>query len=336
MLAEIWFFLWALLWVLYFILDGFDLGAAILIPFVGKDENGNGQIIKSLAPVWDGNEVWLVTAGGAMFAAFPKGYATMFSFFYSPLMLVLIALIIRGVSIEFRYHPISSLWLKICDWSAALSSLVVAFGLGALFSNIFAGIPISGSGLQNTNYNFFNLYAVIGGLFFIGLFLVQGGTYLTLKLSGDIEERVKNMTKSLFGYLLFITFLFIIFTYFKTNLFANYFASPALMIVISGLLLILVALGLNIYKQNFGRAFTLSTLYIATVSLFAFIGLYPRLIPSSIADVNSLTIYNSSSSPMTLAIMLGVVLLFIPLVIIYQSWTHYIFRERVSDSSDLH
>ena len=328
-LENIWFILWAVLWLVYFLLDGFDLGAAILLPFVAKGEKERGWIIKALGPVWNGNEVWLVTAGGATFAAFPKAYATLFSFFYGPLMLVLVALIIRGIAIEFRYHVESKLAISSMDTAVTLSSTVIALGLGALFANIFIGLPLSDTGIIMKGYHFFNVYSILGGLFFIALFANHGALWLSNRLPKSKIKSMETTLRNVYLFLLILGVIFLIASYIKTSLFINYIAHPIASIIILGLLISLLGTGLTIIKKNWSLAFILSSFTVAFVAIFAFAGIYPNLLPSSITAANGLTLMNASSSQLTLAIMLGVALVFVPIVIAYQIWIYYIFRQRI-------
>ena len=331
-LQDVWFFLWGLLWAVYFISDGFDLGIGSLLPFLGKSENDRKVMIHAMGPLWDGNEVWLLTAGGVTFAAFPAVYAVMFSSLYSALMLVLFALIIRGVSFEFRSKVESAGWRKLWDGCLFVGSLAPAILLGVAFANIFRGIPIDQKGIYHgTLLTLLNPYGLLGGILFLSLFLVHGALWLSIKSEGDLHDRAVSTAHKLWYGLLIVAVLFLIATKLATPLYNNYMAHPALFLVV--LVTVAALLGTKVFLKTgaLWKAWFSSALTIIGATFFGVIGLYPNLFPSSIDSQYSLTAHNASSSPLTLKIMLIVALIFVPIVLAYQVWTYHLFKGKVTD-----
>ena len=322
----IWFGLWGLLWAVYFMLDGFDLGAGTLYPFLGKNDEDKRMIINTLGPVWDGNEVWLVTAGGATFAAFPTTYALMFSYLYTPLLIILFALIFRGVAFEFRGKNKSKIWKAGWDVAIFLGSFTPALLFGVAFGNIFAGLPIDAEGYHGNLFSLLNGYGIITGLLFVILFITHASLWISIKTTGDLSERAKNLSKKLWNFELVIAVIFLIYTYFATNLYNNYVDQPLWFIVpiITVLALVLIRVYIN---KSFVFAFFSSCVTILGVTFTGIIGLFPNLIPSSLDTAYSMTIYNTSSSHYTLSIMTIVVILFVPIVLLYQIWNYTVFRK---------
>lgn len=329
-LQILWFGLWGLLWAVYFMLDGFDFGAGILMPFLSESETDKRVIINTLGPVWDGNEVWLITAGGATFAAFPTTYAYMFSWLYLPLLLILFCLIFRGVSFEFRGKRDSEGWKKAWDISIFVSSLLAALLFGVAFGNIFRGIPIN---MINGQFvyegNFFmllNPYALVTGILFVLVFAYHGALWLSIKTTDAMAVRAQAMAKKLFYPVVIVAVLFLGLTAVSTHLYDNYMATPAWFIVIALCVVALLASG---FVKGV-TAFACSSLTILLTVFIGIIGLFPSLIPSSISPEFSLTAFNTSSSNYTLGIMTIVVAIFVPIVLLYQIWAYYIFRKPVA------
>ncbi len=336
-LQTIWFFLWGLLWALFFITDGFDFGVGTLLPFLGRSERDKQVMIQAVGPLWDGNEVWLITAGGVTFAAFPLVYAVMFSSLYSLLMLILFALILRGVSFEFRGKIVDPRWKKLWDACFFIGSFLPALLFGVTFANIFQGIPFDGAGIYHgTILTLLNPYGLLGGVLFVVLFLLHGGLWLAIKSEGDLHERAAALTGKLWMVLLVVAAVFLIATKFATRLYDNYFAHPALFLVVLITVLALVAVRYFLAKRAYFKAWFASALTILGMTFFGIIGLFPNMFPSSIDPKYSLTAFNASSSPLTLKIMLTVVLIFIPIVIGYQLWTYSLFRHKVTEEDLLH
>jgi cytochrome d ubiquinol oxidase subunit II len=330
-LQTIWFFLWGLLWALFFMTDGFDFGIGTLYPFLGKRNEDKRIMINALGPLWDGNEVWLITAGGVTFAAFPMVYAVMFSSLYSALMLILFALILRGVSFEFRGKVDDPRWRKIWDTCIFIGSIVPAILFGVVFANIFQGIPIDESGLYHgTLFTLLNPYGLVGGMLFVFLFLVHGTLWLAIKTEGELHDKAAFTAHRLWPVLLVVAVVFLITSKFSTRLYDNYFAHPILFIEIIITVLALLAIKFFLTKKAYFKAWFSSALTIVGATFFGVIGLYPTMLPSSLDPKFSLTAHNASSSPLTLKIMLIVVIMFMPVVIGFQIWAYSLFKGKVT------
>jgi cytochrome d ubiquinol oxidase subunit II len=331
MLESIWFILWGLLWAVYFMLDGFDLGVGTLLPFVAKNEEEKRLLFNSTGPFWDGNEVWLITAGGVTFAAFPGTYAVMFSALYSPLMLILFALILRGVSWEFRGKVDHPAWRRTWDFCQFIGSFLPALLFGVAFANIFQGIPIDKQGVyQGTLFSLLNPYGLLGGALFLLLFLVHGSLWLAVRTEGAVSERGQNMAKKLWPVLVVVAVLFLVFTAVATNLYDNYLSSFFLWLIP---LLAVAALFANRFfmaKGAWWKAWIASAGTIVFCTFFGVAGLYPYLLPSSLDPAFGMSIHNSASSTLTLQIMLGVALVMVPVVIMYQAWVYNFFKTKIS------
>ncbi len=327
--ATIWFVLWGILWAVYFVLDGFDFGAGILMNFIAKNDLEKRQVINSIGPFWDGNEVWLITAGGATFAAFPTTYAYMFSYLYSALLIILFGLIFRGVSFEFRGKEENPRWKRFFDLSIFLGSLIPALLFGVAFGNIFKGLPIDAEGYHGSLLQLLNFYGLLTGILFLSLFLYHGGLYLSLKTEGEVQKRAIAFSRKFFIPLFVIAFVFLIFTPISTKLMENYFKVKILFLVPLLLVLSLILSGYFTFKNKVSRGFLFSFLTILLTVITGIIGLYPNLIPSSLDQNYSLTIFNSSSSEYTLKIMTIVAFIFVPIVIIYQIWVYRLLRGKV-------
>ncbi|MGD9368754.1 MAG: cytochrome d ubiquinol oxidase subunit II, partial [Desulfobacteraceae bacterium] len=227
-LQTIWFYLWGLLWAVFFMTDGADFGIGSLYPFIGKSEADKRIMINSMGPLWDGNEVWLITAGGVTFAAFPTVYAVMFSSLYSALMLILFALILRGVSFEFRGKVDHPKWRKIWDACIFIGSFAPALLFGVAFANIFRGLPIDGEGLYHgTLLTLLNPYGLLGGVLFVMLFLVHGALWLAIKSTDTRHQKALAVANKLWPVELGVAVIFLIASLFSTRLYDNYLAHPA-------------------------------------------------------------------------------------------------------------
>jgi cytochrome d ubiquinol oxidase subunit II len=337
----IWFVLWGVLWAVYFMLDGFVLGQGFLSVFLAKNDIEKRVLINTVGPIWDGNEVWLVTAGGATFAAFPTTYALMFSNLYSALLLLLFALIVRGVSFEFRGKLESTTWKKAWDVAICISSFLPALLFGVAFGNIFKGIPMRNDfaavsfAYDGTLIGLLNPYGLLTGVLFVLLFAVHGSLYAAIKTTGDLSKRSAGLANKLWLPLLVVAVLFLGYTYPATKLYDNFFKTPLLLVIpviaVASLVLIKVFAAINEYY----KAFTFSCLTILFVVFTGVAGLFPNLIPSNIDPASNLTIYNSSSSLLTLQIMTVVALICVPTVIAYKIWVYRIFRARVTNEDVL-
>jgi len=335
-LQSIWFFLWGLLWAVFFMTDGFDLGVGTLLPFLGKSDTDKRMMINSIGPLWDGNEVWLITAGGVTFAAFPTVYAFMFSSLYTPLLLILFALIIRGVSFEFRGKVESAAWKKLWDTCIFIGSVTPAILFGVAFANIFQGLPFDRSVIHGELIyhgdliSLLNPYGLLGGALFLMLFLVHGALWLTIRVSGELQERADSAANKLWFVLTVVAVLFLGTTYVFTPLYNNYLASPLLFIVPLITVCALFGIKFLLIKKSYIKAWLSSAVTIVSAIFFCIIGLYPNMFPSNVDSAYSLTAHNASASLLTLKIMLVVVLVFIPIVIGYQVWAYYMFSDRIT------
>jgi cytochrome d ubiquinol oxidase subunit II len=330
-LQSIWFFLWGLLWAIFFMTDGFDLGIGALYPFLGKSEQDKRLMINAMGPLWDGNEVWLITAGGVTFAAFPLVYATMFSSLYTALMLILFALIIRGVAFEFRGKVDHPAWRQLWDGCIFVGSIAPALLFGVAFANIFRGLPLDESHLfQGNLLTLLNPYGLVGGILFVLMFLVHGALWLSARSTGELHRRAAKTAAGLWPVELIVAVVFLIYSAIDTHLYDNYLAQPLLFVVI--LLAVVGLVGIRYYlgQQRYFLAWFASALTIVSATFYGIIGLFPALLPSSIDDKFSLTAFNASSSPLTLKIMLIVVLLFVPVVLAYQIWTYNLFSSKLT------
>ena len=339
-LNTIWFILIAILYIGFFILEGFDFGVGILMPFLSRDEDParvdrkRRLMINTIGPHWDGNEVWLLTAGGATFAAFPEWYATMFSGFYLALFLILLALIYRGVSFEFRSKDKHPRWRKIWDWGIFLGSLLPPLLIAVAFANILRGVPID----SEMNYvgGFFNLlnpYALLAGITTVAICILYGAIFLTLKIKGALAQTARDFARKFWIIAVLLLLAAQVATYFSTDILGQFGVNPGV-IPLAGAASILLA-GFFIRKQKDGLAFTMTALSIALTLTTIFIILFPRVMVSSLNPMYSLTIYNASSTQYTLTIMTVVALIFVPIVLLYQGWSYWIFRKRLTMDSHL-
>ncbi len=325
-----WFVLWGVLWAVYFMLDGFVLGAGMLMNVIARNDAEKRVVINTFGPVWDGNEVWLVTAGGATFAAFPTTYALMFSYLYSALLILLFALIVRGVSFEFRGKMDGRGWKKGWDLAILLGSFLPALLFGVAFGNIFRGLPMDAAGYHGSLLGLLNPYGLLTGLLFVGLFLQHGALYLTVRTTGELKERAEGIAKRLWPAVLLIAVVFLAATSQATLLYDNYYARPELWAVPLLAALELIVVRIMLGRGKLLKAFAASCATILLVVATALVGLFPNLIPSNLDVASSLTIFNSSSSSYTLAIMTVVALVFVPIVIAYKIWAYRIFRAPVT------
>ena len=327
-----WFLLIAVLWVGYFILEGFDFGVGMLLPFVSRNEADRRAVLTTLGPVWDGNEVWLLVAGGATFAAFPEWYATLFSGFYLPLFFILISLIVRGVAFEYRSKYGKAQWRQRWDVAILISSAIPALLWGVAFANIVRGVPIEKSAQGNLEYvgGFFNLlnpYALLGGVVTLTVFLTHGAIFLSLKTAGSIRERSRELAAKIGLVAAVAAVAFLVWT----NLMLP--ALDPIVVTLSAVVALAWVAGLlATVKVREGWAFIFSAVAIATFVSDLFFALYPRVMPSSLGAQFDLTITNASSTEYTLKVMTVVAVIMTPLILIYQGWTYWVFRKRISAS----
>lgn len=326
-LSLIWFVLVAVLFTGFFFLEGFDYGVGILLPFLGRSDTERRLIIGSIGPVWDGNEVWMITAGGALFAAFPHVYATLFSGFYLALFLMLVALIFRGVSFEFRSKEEGLRWRNSWDWTIFAGSLIPALLWGVAVTNLIKGVPIdAGKQFVGGFFDLISVYTLTGGIAFVLVFVYHGAAYLTLRLPGELIERAKGAALKVGLPAAVACVGLAALSYTNTDLFHNLVAG-----LLFGLAILSFVLSyFSMARGEFGWAFIASALSIVFVTAAFFAGLFPRLMVSSLNPAWSLTIYNSASSPYTLKLMTIAAVALVPVILAYQAWTYWIFRKRVS------
>lgn len=334
MLETIWFILWGVLWAVYFMLDGFDLGLGTLLPFLAKDETERRMIYTSMGPFWNGNEVWLLTAGGATFAAFPAAYATMFSAMYTPLMLLLFAIIIRGIAFEYRGKIDSPSWRARWDGLFVVGSALPMLLLGVAFANIFAGVPVDAAGVfQGNLLTYLNPYGLLGGALFVMMFLVHGAIWGAWRADGELGVRAGRTAAKLWPVLLVTAVAFLVVSWFATPLYKNYFAMPLLWVFPLLAVVGLVLTRVFIAQRAWGKAWSFSALTIGGATSFGVAGLFPNIFPSSIAPAYSMTAFNTASTPKTLGIMLAVALVMVPTVIAYQAWVYRLFSGKITRES---
>jgi cytochrome bd ubiquinol oxidase subunit II len=323
-LTDIWFLLIAVLWTGYFVLEGFDFGVGMLLRVLSRDNTDRRVLINTIGPVWDGNEVWLLVAGGATFAAFPLWYATLFSGFYLALLVILVALIVRGVAFEFRGKIDSDRWRRGWDIAIMIGSAVPALLWGVAFGNIVHGVPL------DTDHNFagdfftlLNPYALLGGLTTLSVFAFHGAVFVALKTEGEVRARANALTWPLGGAATAFGATFLLWTQIAHG--TGWTWAP--LVVAAGALVAAVALA-RTGREGWAFAGTALTIVATTVLLFG--ALYPDVLPASNDAANSLTTTNASSTPYTLEIMTWVAVLFTPVVLAYQAWTYWVFRKRVT------
>ncbi|MEU8654318.1 cytochrome d ubiquinol oxidase subunit II [Streptomyces sp. NPDC048737] len=322
-LHDVWFILIAVLWIGYFFLEGFDFGVGILTKLLARDRPERRVLINTIGPVWDGNEVWLLTAGGATFAAFPEWYATLFSGFYLPLLLILVCLIVRGVAFEYRAKRPEENWQR--NWEHAIfwTSLLPAFLWGVAFGNIVRGVKID----QDFEYvggvgDLLNPYALLGGLVTLTLFTFHGAVFTALKTVGDIRERARQLATKVGLATAVSALVFLLWTQIESG---DGKSLVALVVAVAALVAALVA---NQAGRE-GWSFALSGLTIVAAVAMLFLTLFPNVMPSSLDADWSLTVTNASSSPYTLKIMTWCAGLATPVVLVYQGWTYWVFRKRI-------
>lgn len=325
-LQALWFILIAVLWIGYFVLEGFDFGVGMLLRKLGHDQADRRAIIHSIGPVWDGNEVWLIVAGGATFAAFPMWYATLFSGFYIALFLILVALIVRGVSFEFWGKSDNPRWRSSWEWAITITSFVAALLWGVAWANIVRGVPIDRQQeFTGTLFTLLNPYALLGGVTTVLLFLAHGAIYLNLRTGGDLPERARAIARwaSPAAALAGIAFL----AWTAWGVANGDGVVIALAVVTAGLLVAAATFELG---RRPGWAFGLSAGAVALLFATLFVDLFPQVMPSSTSSAFDLTIANASSGSYTLTVMTVVAAVLVPVVVLYQSWTYWVFRKRVS------
>jgi len=328
-LQTLWFFLIVVLWIGYFVLEGFDFGVGMLSPFIGSNADERGQMIRAIGPVWDGNEVWVIVAGGATFAAFPGWYASLFSGFYLALFILLVGLIVRGIAIEYRNKKPDPQWRTRWDYTLAVSSAVPALLWGVALANVVHGVPTDASGQVTANLlDLLGPYALFGGLASLTLFAFHGALFLTLRLTGELESRARALALRLAMPAALLVLGFLIWTY--VNAASSHDKGLVPGIVPIAAICLPFAAGALVRAGKTGWAFAATAGAIALTTLTLFLNMYPRVIVSSTNNAFSPTIFSTSSSHYTLTVMTVVALFFTPIVLLYQGWTYWVFRARVT------
>lgn len=331
-LSTIWFCLIAVLWIGYFTLEGFDFGVGMLLPILAKDEKERRVLYNTIGPTWDANEVWVLTAGGATFAAFPFWYATLFSGFYLPLLLILVALIVRNLAFDYRGKRDDDGWRRNWDWAAIFGSFLPALLWGVAFANIVGGVPIEPLGdnpaepfyLEFTGnlFTLLNPYGLLGGLVTLSLFLTHGAMFVALKTEGEIRTRARDLSVKAGLAAAVLAVVFLIWTQVKTGT----IGSAVLFVLAAGCLVAGIAMA-KAGREGWAFIGTFATIALAVAGLFA--ALFPDVMPSTVDAAFSLTTTNASATDYTLKVMTIVALIFTPIVLVYQGWTYWVFRKRI-------
>ena len=324
-LLPFWFIIITVLWTGFFILEGFDFGVGMLHGILGKDEAGRRAVINTIGPLWDGNEVWLIVAGAAMFAAFPGWYATMFSGFYLALVLLLAAIIVRGVSFEYRGKRDAVRWRRTWDGLLTTGSLLAPLLIGVALGDLLHGLPINSS--QNYTGSFWDLlqpYALVTGITLVLICLLYGATFLSLKTTGDMRDRAGLRARRVAPFTVAAVLAFIIWTHVTAG--SSFFLNPVELLAV---LAVLTASWL-VYEHRDGFAFAATTVTMASCIVAIFTGLYPNVMVSSTNPAYNLTVHNTASGAYSLKVMTVVAVVLLPVVLAYQTWTYYVFRRRIS------
>ena len=323
-IQEAWFVVIAVLFLGYFVLEGFDFGVGMLFPVLGRTDTRRRVLLNTIGPVWDGNEVWLITAGGALFAAFPEWYATMFAGFYLPLLLILVALILRVCAIEWRGKIDDPTWRRRCDLGIMIGSWVPAIVWGVAFANLVRGVAIDADKQMTSSlFDLFGPYALLGGMTFALAFALHGAVFIALKTSGEVHTDAMKVAQRLALPTLVVIGVFVIWTqtaYGKTWTWA----------LVAAVLAALLGVIATIRANREGWAFAFNAIVILGFIGLLFASLFPNVMPSTTAAEYGLTIYNASSSPYTLKVMSWAAAFSAPVVLLYQGWTYWVFRQRIS------
>ncbi|AVT28738.1 cytochrome d ubiquinol oxidase subunit II [Plantactinospora sp. BC1] len=322
-LPTFWFLLITVLFVGYFILEGFDFGVGILLPVLGRDDRERRVLINTIGPVWDGNEVWLITAAGALFAAFPGWYASLFSGLYLPLLLVLLALIFRGVAFEYRHKRPEAGWKARWDLAIFLGSLIPAAIWGVVLGNLLRGVPLDARhDYTGGLLDLLNPYALLGGATTTGLFVTHGAVFLALKTSGEIRTRAGRLAARAAATTAALTAAFL-----AVGLTIRHTPAAVGLAVAAALALAGTLAATRVRREGWAFVGTAAAIGLTVATLFA--ALFPNVLPSTTDPAGTLTIDNAASSPYTLKVMTWVAAFFTPVVLAYQGWTYWVFRKRI-------
>jgi cytochrome d ubiquinol oxidase subunit II len=331
-LQGFWFVVLAVLWAGYFVLEGFDFGVGMLMRLIGRDDGERKAVIGTIEPVWDGNEVWLIVAGGATFAAFPSWYATLFSGYYIVFFLILLGLIFRGVAIEYRAKRVEQRWRSVWEVAIVLGSALPAFLWGIVFANVIYGVPIDSSGeFSGGLRDLFGGYAILGGFVSLAVFAFHGAVFLTLRTEGEVRRRAKKVAVRLAVPATALVLAIFVWSAVAAGGVDGKWIAAAVLAAIAAVLLAL-SLGL-VFRDRDGAAFAATALAICSSVAAFFVALYPSVLVSSTSPAFNLTVFSTSSSHHTLAVMAVVALVFTPIVLVYQGWTYWVFRARLRGDS---
>lgn len=326
-LTTVWFILIAVLWMGYFCLEGFDFGVGMLLPVLGGPDSDRPErrvMINTIGPVWDGNEVWLLVAGGATFAAFPEWYATLFSGFYLPLLLILLALIVRGLAFEYRNKRDDSTWRSRWDKAIFIGSVVPALLWGVAFGNILRGVAIDADKeFVGSFFDLLNPYSLIGGLTTLTLFLTHGAMFVALKTDGPIRREARLLATRIGVVAAVITVVFLGWTQLETGTLGS-----AVLFALAAVALLGGLAAAAARREGWGFLGTFVAIGLGVAGLF--VALFPDVMPTTLADGVSLTTTNAAATSYTLKIMTWVAVVFTPIVLIYQGWTYWVFRKRIA------
>ncbi len=329
-LQILWFLLIGILLTGFFFLEGFDYGVGMLLPFMGKNDTERRMIMNSIGPFWDANEVWLIAAGGCLFAAFPTWYATMLSGFYPEMFLILFALIIRGAAFEFRSQHESPRWRNFWDWMIFLGSVLPGFFWGIVIGNLMHGIPINAQGdYAGTFLTPFNPFALLVGLAFDIFFLLHGAIFLSLRETGELVKRSQRVVPFIWVVNLIVIALVVVTGFTATNVFKLALLDPR---IVPLDYVILASLAMLLWLNARGRsgwAFAMSFVVIISSAAIVVLCLFPTVMVSSLNPLWSLTIRNASTNSYSLTVISWIGLTIIPFVMLYQAWNYWVFRKRI-------
>ncbi|PID04007.1 MULTISPECIES: cytochrome d ubiquinol oxidase subunit II [unclassified Sporosarcina] len=332
-LSDIWFILIAVLFIGFIFLEGFDFGVGMSTKFLARNDLEKRVVMNTIGPVWDANEVWLITAGGAMFAAFPHWYATAFSGFYLPFVVLLLAFIIRGVAFEFRNKVDSKAWVKTWDWAVFIGSILPPFLFGVFFTSLIRGLPIDGDMNMYAGFtDFVNVYTVIGGVTFVLLSYLHGLLFIGLKTVGDLRERANTAARKVYALTGVFLVLFMIFTHLETDALTDH---GAILIPLYSLAIVLYGLLFFFLKtKREGLSFTMTGLVLIIIMASFFIALFPNVMISSLDPAFNMSIADAASGDYSLKIMTIVAFTMVPIVLAYTIWSYYVFRKRLTGDKE--
>ncbi|WP_147532245.1 cytochrome d ubiquinol oxidase subunit II [Bacillus marasmi] len=332
-LAITWFGLWGLIWTVYIFLDGYTLGTGMLFPFVTKNRQERNQLQEAIGPFWGGNEVWLLTAGGATFAAFPGAYADMFSFLYEAMFLILFALFIRATGLEFMHKVDSARWQNSWKWAFAIASFLIALLFGVAFANLYRGLLIGANGYEGNLLSLLNPYGLLGGILFVSMFLLSGSLWIQLKTTGAVAQRVKKLARTFSMLAAGVLAIFFVATMNWTPIAGNFNEVPVLWIIPSLSLISILLSVMFVFKDKIGAAFTTVCLAIILQMATGFVGMFPNMLTSIIGDEFSVTLYSAAGSALNLKVMFTVAVIFVPIIIAYQVWSYFLFKDKITKES---